>query len=257
MRNSSKALLLEMSMKSQANQYRLLYNETHSDLTVTCKDATWHLHKDILSQRCPFFRTISNGHFIEGEYGIVKLDDDNPEALERMLQYIYAKIMPEPHTFEASSTAMQQLTELYIIADKYCLTGLRDCAKHCFKNIPKPRGREMSEKEEEDTIRMMVHYEFGLRTTDVFGDEIKLYIGQRVYWLLVRRDWFDPVAKELADSFPALGELLLLEGVRLAKMYVRQIAARDDRTDEQDEIIEDLEYPLVVARRGRNDGERR
>jgi len=92
----------------------------------------WHVHKSVLSQRCHFFRTISNGHFIEGEANTIKLDDDEPSALATMLEYIYAKVGPSLETFQVNPANVKRAMDVYIIADKYCLTGLKMRATECF-----------------------------------------------------------------------------------------------------------------------------
>lgn len=66
---------------------------------------------------------------------------------------------------------------------------------------------------------------------------------------MLGRDWFHPVAKEFATTFPLLSELLLVKGVRLAQEYHDDIRVREDELSTQEEIIEDLRYQLAIANR--------
>lgn len=118
-----------------------------------------------------------------------------------MFRYIYAKIVPDFRAFEVNPMQVQEAMELYISADKYCLTGLRDCAKLCLL-----KGWEtlLPPKIEEDVIWLMVHYGFGARTTDVFDDENKSIICQYVHHFMAYQDWFKAVAEELATQYPEL-----------------------------------------------------
>jgi hypothetical protein len=49
-----------------------------------------------------------------------------------MVQYIYAQITPDVSKFEVNFESLKNVMDLHITADKYCLTGLRDCTQKCF-----------------------------------------------------------------------------------------------------------------------------
>lgn len=66
-----------------------------SDCTIHCRNKTWHLHRSVLAQRCSFFRACFANSFRESLPNAktgnieVSMHEDEPEALERMLKWLY------------------------------------------------------------------------------------------------------------------------------------------------------------------------
>ncbi|KAI5924420.1 hypothetical protein F4810DRAFT_665422 [Camillea tinctor] len=76
----------------QASNMRLFKSGAFADVTVTCKDKTWKLHKAIICSRCPFFQK-AFGENLNAETNTLVIEDWEPETVETALIYIYtAKI---------------------------------------------------------------------------------------------------------------------------------------------------------------------
>ncbi|KAF7636803.1 hypothetical protein Mgra_00003749 [Meloidogyne graminicola] len=81
-------------------------------------------HRSILSQHSEVFRRMfeQNG-MIEGQSGIVKIDDCSPECFKAMLEYCY--------TGKVSESKLEELSEdLFAVSHKYQLTSLKEICEH-------------------------------------------------------------------------------------------------------------------------------
>ncbi|KAF7506591.1 hypothetical protein GJ744_011628 [Endocarpon pusillum] len=70
-------------------QLKLLRSGENSDLKIRCRDRMWGVHKVILAQRCPFFRAALRPGFQEESSGIIVMDEDEPQAINELLTYLY------------------------------------------------------------------------------------------------------------------------------------------------------------------------
>ncbi|KAL8990031.1 MAG: hypothetical protein Q9177_001223, partial [Variospora cf. flavescens] len=64
----------------------------YSDLTITCRDRTFHVHRLFLCSASRFFTAACDGLFKvskEAQNSQIYLSDDDPETLERLLRYLY------------------------------------------------------------------------------------------------------------------------------------------------------------------------
>lgn len=62
------------------------------------------------------------------------MDEDDPNTLERMLQWIYLLSYPEPQTTSAVQMAWTGDLMLYMMAEKYGLCSLTDATKRALMN---------------------------------------------------------------------------------------------------------------------------
>ncbi|KAL8700684.1 MAG: hypothetical protein Q9201_005313 [Fulgogasparrea decipioides] len=86
---------------SQNHQQRLLgrisalfESGKYSDLTITNHERVYHVHRNVLCVASKFFAAICDGAFKltaqqEAQSGKIDLSEDDPQALERMLVYLY------------------------------------------------------------------------------------------------------------------------------------------------------------------------
>ncbi|KAK5992066.1 hypothetical protein PT974_05463 [Cladobotryum mycophilum] len=136
---------------SNAIQAALKEAETgvYSDLTITCGRKEYHVHKVLLCTRSSFFKRICDGPFKEGLSNTINLPDDDPEAVDSMMCYIYNGYYPrknhgthrplgeEPETFEITAGfEIEFLTlhvKVYALAEKYDIPDLKKIALRGFQ----------------------------------------------------------------------------------------------------------------------------
>ena len=105
---------------------QLLRSSTFSDCTIRCDKTIFHLHRCILSPRCEFFWKCFDSDFEEASTAHINMDDDDPHVLERMIRWIYCLQYPSQAPTDGQGYSLTQDLELYMIADKYGLSGLMD-----------------------------------------------------------------------------------------------------------------------------------
>ncbi|KAF2213786.1 hypothetical protein CERZMDRAFT_95824 [Cercospora zeae-maydis SCOH1-5] len=71
------------------NGRRLHLNGKFSDLTITCNDKRWAVHKAIVCSRSGFFDGACSHQFREANSGVIDLSEDDEDAVEQMIHYLY------------------------------------------------------------------------------------------------------------------------------------------------------------------------
>ncbi|KAL0258136.1 hypothetical protein SLS55_007308 [Diplodia seriata] len=61
----------------------------YSDLTVRCGERSWSVHKAVICSRSGFFDGACSLPFKESGTGVIDLSEDDPEAVEHMINYFY------------------------------------------------------------------------------------------------------------------------------------------------------------------------
>ncbi|KAH7403063.1 BTB/POZ protein [Cadophora sp. MPI-SDFR-AT-0126] len=115
---------------------RCFDDDTYSDLTITCRDRSWKVHRVVV---CPQSRVLNAAcmtGFKEAQTGIVDLDDDDPAAVETMLRFFYTGKYIEPANESGEIRFEIRIAILiYILADKYDVSALMDLAEKSFKRL--------------------------------------------------------------------------------------------------------------------------
>ncbi|KAL8650255.1 MAG: hypothetical protein Q9210_003926 [Variospora velana] len=144
----------------------------YSDLTITCRDRAFHVHRLFLCSASRFFAAACDGVFKEAQDSQIDLSDDDPQTLERLLQYLYttdyddkdvnvedtpvanasstssAQIdnatpqvtpdAPEPEKEDESAhhkaSATMNNAAVYALAEKYNIASLKNLAKEKFED---------------------------------------------------------------------------------------------------------------------------
>ncbi|KAI9761903.1 MAG: hypothetical protein M1840_001519 [Geoglossum simile] len=115
----------------------LLQSGKYSDLTISCRDREFSVHRAIVCPRCPHFAAAC-GDFLEGRTGRITLGDDDPDTVERMISYLYTldyedeECAPVQENQEQAPPALFSSVRVYAIADKYIISSLKELAKERF-----------------------------------------------------------------------------------------------------------------------------
>ncbi|KAM7182756.1 BTB/POZ fold, partial [Rhypophila sp. PSN 637] len=69
-----------------------------SDCKVKCGDRVWNLHKFVLCSRSSFFKTAFTGGLLECRTSEITLQEQDPDRVGIMLEYIYSGNCKWPRT---------------------------------------------------------------------------------------------------------------------------------------------------------------
>lgn len=117
------------SLNVLAEDYRKLVNDaSFSDIGFTVEGKTVHAHKVILSARSDYFRTmLSDMPGPENYKSLASIPDVSYQSFIGMMHYIYCNSVPSD--FNGVS-----LTELWRVADKYGMDGMKNYASFTIMN---------------------------------------------------------------------------------------------------------------------------
>lgn len=66
-----------------------VFNRKYSDITLVLKDVEFRVHKNILSEKCPFFDAMFHSDMKEKNTDSVEIQGIEPEVMKEMLIFIY------------------------------------------------------------------------------------------------------------------------------------------------------------------------
>ncbi|KAK3936825.1 POZ domain-containing protein [Diplogelasinospora grovesii] len=114
----------EMGDRFLSSDERLLESGLFSDVTVTCGDKTWKLHKNILCSRSIWFEKALNGFFEESKTGRVDIQNFGSEAIDWLVRYIYTGLCDIPNLQPSLKTLFVRCIEVYTIGDYFQMPQL-------------------------------------------------------------------------------------------------------------------------------------
>ncbi|KAK5113000.1 hypothetical protein LTR85_011022 [Meristemomyces frigidus] len=108
---------------------RLLYaSGDYSDLTIICNGREWKVHKFQLCAQSDFFHKACSGRFKEAQESKINLDDDNPDAVDALLKYLYHF----DYNTDSGTAPLVLEIRIFAIADKYFIEPLKKLAAERF-----------------------------------------------------------------------------------------------------------------------------
>ncbi len=107
--------------------HRLYSEGKHTDLTITCGERRWQVHKALLCAQSEYFYKGCSGVLQEAQSNTISLHNDDPAMVNILIEHFYDKIPDDVATGNVLSR-----TDFYVgvhaIADKYCIDPLKKWA---------------------------------------------------------------------------------------------------------------------------------
>lgn len=107
-----------------------LTRNNRSDLIATSiilvgpKQTPFHIHTSLLITQSSYFRVALTGHFLESTTNCITLEDVSVEQFQLLTSWLYSSILPTP--FKDGKPAYYTLINIYALADRFALEGLRN-----------------------------------------------------------------------------------------------------------------------------------
>jgi len=90
----------------------------------------FQVHLRVLCDASPVFNAAFHGGFLEASNRSMDLPEDDPEAFERLVQWLYCKVYDKPHfagePCDDDQIGYMDLAKLYVAADKFGIIGLKN-----------------------------------------------------------------------------------------------------------------------------------
>lgn len=104
----------------------MLLGGRNHDLILKVGDKELRAHRDILRARSRVFESMLDHDMKEKNSGVIDIRDCNVQAMEQFLTYVYCG--------KVENLDKSNMLELYYVADKYEMMGLKAECTHFIKN---------------------------------------------------------------------------------------------------------------------------
>ncbi|KAL4973725.1 BTB/POZ domain protein [Aspergillus desertorum] len=111
---------------------KCFHTSTFSDLTVVTKDQKFEVHKLIVCGQSDFFSRMFKHNWKEVTENIIRLEDDDPRAIEAMIHFMYGFNYDSSGSDQGRISPMLFNVKVYQIGDKYGIPNLKEQAKEKF-----------------------------------------------------------------------------------------------------------------------------
>ncbi|TIA02488.1 hypothetical protein D6C82_02742 [Aureobasidium pullulans] len=186
-------------MESANDLTARLYNDSAkwSDIIIKYGEHQIHAHKAILVQQSGYFLTAFTTLLPVSSSPIIDLgDDDDPRLLTWILQYIYRHGTLHDHFSNMKTSnpqmSMEQLIDLFELADKYDVEVLRDLLSYNFVVNTAGRYSEtggFSRLFDEKQAIALLQLDKRIRSNNYYGIQSSKLDRLWKYPRITRRDW--------------------------------------------------------------------
>ena len=115
---------------------KLLESGDSSDVTIKVKGHPLAAHKAILGARSPVFKAMFTHDTLENQTNEVNIEECDVEVFKQLLLYFYTG---------SCGPEIEQPLQLYLLADKYLMDGLKDICQDAFYDQLTPENvRQMN-----------------------------------------------------------------------------------------------------------------
>ncbi|KAE9984457.1 hypothetical protein EG328_008756 [Venturia inaequalis] len=152
----------------------LLGSDEFSDMTITCRDGKiFKVHQAVISSQSKFFYNACTKDFKEKKDANIDLSEQDPEAVEALLEYLYKCDYTRLTKDNASALVLH--VHVYQLADMYDIAELKDVAARLFK--------ETAEKDWELPAFLLAIQEIYLNPEDDAKTLRKLVVNEAIQHL--------------------------------------------------------------------------
>ncbi|KAK5134178.1 hypothetical protein LTR08_006838 [Meristemomyces frigidus] len=111
----------------------IFMDEKYSDLSISCGERAWKVHKLVLCTQSSFFSTACEGEFKEAKEHKIDLSDDGVHFVSTMLHSLYHFDYDDAHHVKHGVDPVVLNVRMVMAGDKYFSTTLRDLAMQKLK----------------------------------------------------------------------------------------------------------------------------
>ncbi|KAK6596767.1 BTB/POZ domain-containing protein [Botrytis cinerea] len=110
----------------------------YSDFVIKCHSRIFPVHRIVVCTQSKPIRAAADGGFMESVTGILDLEDDDPETVARMINFLYLQDYddtsePTGEGVEEGYGCLLVNTMVYIIGDKYDIQALKTLARKKYE----------------------------------------------------------------------------------------------------------------------------
>jgi len=171
----------------------MLKSGRYSDLTIKCGESVFKVHRNIICLRSKPLAAAVDGNFKEGVTKVIELEEEEPPIVERMVQFMYNRDYSDVDGSDATNGRLLTNTKIYIIADKFHISGLKLAAKEKYQEAGIAEWNHPSFSE---SLKLM--YENTL-PTDRLLKEVAIEVAAKHVKELLDREEFASLCKESGE----------------------------------------------------------
>ncbi|PWY74523.1 hypothetical protein BO94DRAFT_424171, partial [Aspergillus sclerotioniger CBS 115572] len=108
-----------------------------SDLTICTINQEFKVHRLVLCGQSEYFSRMLKRDWVETTEKLVRFDDDDPEAIRAMIQFMYGIDYNKSGGDDGHACPLLFAVKMYQIADKYAVPRLQQQAKKTFETLAK------------------------------------------------------------------------------------------------------------------------
>ncbi|KAF2169001.1 hypothetical protein M409DRAFT_21012 [Zasmidium cellare ATCC 36951] len=257
------------------NLEKLGADAASSDYTIACCGSEFQVHKQVVSLHSEYFARVFKSQYKESSTNRIDLVEDPKAAVESMVQYFYKFDYATAHIETADSidpdvvlnnltssdatpcpdtqlsSDLQSHADIYTLADKYDIPGLKTLAKTKFESLAcllaasaaSPSAHLLAD------FLKVIPFVYTHTAPNEEGLRSSIVKAWRQAPEAISATLGDKRLRELVEKFPELG-LDLVKGL-LTQADVRALAREDEDRDEYEEDLRERRAAREARRNAR------
>ncbi|KAE9963533.1 hypothetical protein BLS_009202 [Venturia inaequalis] len=149
----------------------------YSDLIVQSGAREFKVHKVVICEQSEWFeKATKDNTFLESQTGIIKMNEDEPDSVAAMLEYLYKDdytlVYPSSMTKdspEAKGHEMMFHLHVYVLADKLRIPALKKTASNYFRELVYSYWNDIS-------FPSVVQFTYSIAPPGPDGDDLRMIV---------------------------------------------------------------------------------